>query len=528
MFHVTNFLLTRLMDTTATSTERGTAVQDPIESEAIIAQLNRIVKNPPLESSPSLCRFLRYVVEETVAGRSGSLKEYSLGVVVFDRGESFDPRLDPIVRVQARNLRVRLTQYYATTGSSDPVVIDLPKRTYVPVFRSRAPEVEEKPAETPVALEAASPPALPTQPVEQLLPRERAVLKRLGAVVIMVLLVASGATGVWNGLSHWYKNSRSEPDRIAQELYIRGRYVMDRQTEAGLREGVEAFRQAIARDPNFAPAYTGLADAYNILAQYGYIAPSEGMEQARRAARKALEIDPRLAEAHVSLAAILEAYDWNWAAAEREYRQAIRLNPHLASAHLWYGMFLRDQGRVREAMPELRKAAQLEPFSVMTSINLAHGYLVEGNYDAAAEQATRAVEKAPHLVTAYVILAKAHCARDQKVEAVSELARAHAYAGDNPHAVALLARAYAHHGKREESATLLRQLEDIATRRYVSPFDMGTVSLALGDEQRALDLLQEAFRQRSSGLIFLRDAKFSDLRRSSEFQSLMEKVRFAG
>ena len=111
------------------------------QPELVTAQLERILTRPPLESSPSLCRFLRYVVEETLAGRSGSLKEYSLGVTAFERGEDFDPRLDPIVRVQARNLRVRLGQYYAGPGAGDPILIELPKRTYVPVFRAR---VEEK------------------------------------------------------------------------------------------------------------------------------------------------------------------------------------------------------------------------------------------------------------------------------------------------------------------------------------------------------------------------------------------------
>src|SRR5206468_8190742 len=144
--------------------------------------------------------------------------------------------------------------------------------------------------------------------------------------------------------------------------------------------GIASFQQAVERDPNFAAAYAGLSDGYNVLAQYGYIPPSEGMEPARRAAERALDIDPSLAEGHVALAAVIEAYDWNWKGAEREYRRAIELNPALPSAHLWYGMFLRDQGRMPEALPELRRAAQLDPYSVMTSINLAYGLMMEGNH----------------------------------------------------------------------------------------------------------------------------------------------------
>src|SRR5437764_12650527 len=105
--------------------------------EAIRAALQRIVSSPQLESSPSLCRFLRYVVEETLAGRGGQIKEYSLGAEVFARGADFDPRIDPIVRVQARNLRARMAKYYEGPGAAETVIIDLPKRTYVPVFASR-------------------------------------------------------------------------------------------------------------------------------------------------------------------------------------------------------------------------------------------------------------------------------------------------------------------------------------------------------------------------------------------------------
>src|SRR5438067_12900461 len=143
--------------------------------DVIRAALERIVSSPQLESSPSLCRFLRYVVEEALAGRGGQIKEYSLGAEVFARGDDFDPRIDPIVRVQARNLRARMAKYYEGPGADEPVLIDLPKRTYVPVFASRAaadaaPSSEDvlpEPAESaPEALTrgAAEPPAPATTP----------------------------------------------------------------------------------------------------------------------------------------------------------------------------------------------------------------------------------------------------------------------------------------------------------------------------------------------------------------------------
>ncbi len=492
---------------------------DSVQSDLVIAELERIVSSPPLASSPSLCRFLRYVVEETLAGRGGSLKEYSLGVAVFDRGDDFDPRLDPIVRVQARNLRVRLSQYYSGAGAKDPVVIDLPKRTYVPVF---APRLIETDRTTPDIVP--SPIAVPVPNLPIHLP-----LRRIAVIAAALLVLVAGSAALWRiqprqsaaKLAH-------DPDPAAQDLYIRARYMMDRQSEDAVRESIDCFQRAIARDPDFAAAYAGMADAYNLLSQYGYIPPGEGMEQARRNAQRALAIDPNLAEAHVSLASVVEAYDWNWPAAEAEYRSALKLNPWLSAAHLWYGMFLRDQGRLQEALPELRRAAQLEPFSVLTSINLAHTYRAVGNYEAATEQALHATELAPHLAMGYMILYSSYKAQKKQAEADAALARARALTGDNPHAIALVARAYAFHGQREEGLALLRRLQELSKRRYVSPFDLGTISLGLGDEKRALELLEEAYRQRSSGLIFLRDAAFQGMKNSAQFHSLVEKMHFAG
>ena len=200
---------------------------------------------------------------------------------------------------------------------------------------------------------------------------------------------------------------------------------MDRQTESALRDSIRSFEQATARAPRFALAYAALADAYNMMSQFGYIAPREGMEKARAAARKSLELNPRLAEGHVALAAVIEAYDWNWAEAEHEYRKALELSPGLPAAHLWYGMFLRDQGRMSEAMPELRRAAELEPYSVLTSVNLAYGLLSEGNYAVALELAKRAADLAPDLPTASLILARA--ARGAARDAESDAALAGAW-----------------------------------------------------------------------------------------------------
>jgi tetratricopeptide (TPR) repeat protein len=499
--------------------------------EAIRSALERLVSSAQLESSPSLCRFLRFVVEETLAGRGGQIKEYSLGAEVFNRGDDFDPRIDPIVRVQARNLRARMVRYYQGPGATEAVVIDLPKRTYVPVFSLQgtlAPEIGQEHSAAPAdasEVAAAAPPSIaePLTPSPESPPAAKKNPLRVVAAAIAVA-VAGGALSWPIRPVH---SQRREPDPVAQEQYIRGRFLMDRHNENALRASVACFERAVAQDPRFAAAYAGMADAYNMLSQYGFVLPAEGMEKARAAARHALELNPNLAEAHVSLAAVIEAYDWKWADAEREYRRALQLNPELPSAHLWYGMFLRDQGRLDEALPELRHAAQLAPVSEMTSLNLAYALMAKGSYSSALDQAELAAELNPSSVSTQLLLANAYRCLARKTEAEAALARAEQAAGDNPHGLSALVGAYARNGANEKGALLRRRLEELARQRYVSPFDLATVSLVMGDEDRALALFEEAYRQRSSGMIFLRERNFANLRQKEQFHQLVEKMHFA-
>ncbi len=494
--------------------------------------MERILASQRFESSPSLSSFLRYVVTEALAGRGAFLKEYSLGVMVFDRGDKFDPRLDPIVRVQARNLRARLAEYYAGSGADDPVLIDLPKRTYVPVFEARVVDAPEVPAARAPVAELVAPPAVeprlfpapPSAAIPAAMLRQRGWTVWASAILLVVLI----AGAVWLVLPGEVQTAAHQPDSQALDLYIRARQLIDRQSETDLRAALDTLNEAIRHDPQFAAAYASIAEAYNVLAQFGYVPPGEGMQAARQAAQTALNLSPLLPDGHTAMAAILEAYDWNWKAAEREYRQAILLNPSIAASHLWYGMFLRDQGRIVEGLAELRRAAQLDPYSISTSVNLAYGLMLEGNFAAAAHEALHATQMAPSLVTAHVILANAYRAQSRDAEAEAALSRAAEAAGDDPHNLATLARALAWRGRQQDTQALYIRLETLAKSRYVSPYDLGTLSLALGEENRALAQLQEAFRQRSSGLIFLRYAKFAKNIRDPQFRWLIEKMGISG
>lgn len=498
--------------------------------DAIRTALETIVASPQLESSPSLCRFLRYVVEETLAGRGGLIKEYSLGAEVFSRGDDFDPRIDPIVRVQARNLRARMAKYYEGPGADDAVVIDLPKRTYVPVFSSReaaAPVSEpvEAAAHTEVVGPVAEPVTTPAVPHDTVLPAVAAARPgrrntvRVAAAGVVILM--AGAALSWPMRP---PKKAHTPDTTALEQYIRGRFLLDRHSEKALREAVACFERASAKDPKFAAAFAGMSEAYNLLAQYGYMAPPEGMEKAREMARKAISVEPDLAEGHVSLGAVIEAYDWKWAEAEAEYKRALELNPSLAGANLWYGMFLRDQGRLDEALPLLRKAAQLTPVSETTSVNLAHALMAKGMYASALEQAEIAAELNPNSVSTQLLLVSVYRSLARRNDAEAALARAEAAAGDNAHGLSVLARIHARSGSNEKGELLRKRLEQLAQERYVSPFDLAQVSLVMGDEDRALALFQEAYRQRSSGMLFLTERSFASVRQKEQFRQLLPKI----
>jgi len=480
--------------------------------DSVSAQLERMLSRPPLVSSPTLCRLLRFLVEETLAGRSAEINEYNLGVRIFHRSADFNPRIDPIVRVQTHYLRARLAQYYASAGAQDPMVIELPARTYVP----RYPQPEPLALPEPIAPESI---ALPEPPSAE--PRRTS----RGAVAMAsgVLLVAFAAVALL-GDSGPPRVTRQVPDAVAQDLYTRGRYLLDRQTEPALRQSVECFRQSTGRDPRFAAAFAGLADALDMLVQYGYMPPREGMEEARRAAQRALVLDPRLAEGYVALAAISEAYDWDFKKAESEYRRALELNPELPAAHLWYGMFLRDQGRLPEALPELRRAEQLEPLSALASENLAVALHMTGDADAALEMGRRAAELNPEAPIADVLLANLYRARSNTGEAEAALAHALRLSAGNAHVLSALACVYVKLGRRAQSIAILHQLELLAAKRYVSPYDLGNVALSLGDEDRAATWMEEAYRERSTGMVVLCREKSDSIMNSPRLRSLVQKI----
>lgn len=567
---------------------------------AVAAQLARVLASKTFQPVDRLKRFARFVVEESLAGRAADLKEYVIGVQVFSRPESFDPRTDPIVRVQARRLRARLDRYYRDEGHADDVVVELPKGGYAPIFRTResvsAPRATlgEALAErhtitvrlfadcSPAATLAPLCRSLADELVHQIVTRTRrrviagsagvagdtvrdeglvfdgnvqlaqgtlrATTQLLDAASRQVLwsnvdeapadtplaLLAAVSTSVLTKLAEdasappALAAGAAESDNLtARNLYLQGRYHLNQRTEDSLLKAAEFFERAIAEDTQYALAYSGLADAHGLLAHYGVLGPADVWAKAAASAASAVTLDPRSAEAHVSLAHVHATQDWDWAAAEREYQHALRLNPRSPAAHHWYAMScLVPMGRLEAAVEHVRLAQKLDPVSSIISRDDAVLHLYRRDLDGALDRCDHTIELNPHFAPAYLTLGLVQELRHDLDEAAAAIRRAADLAPKSPRMKAALARVYALAARTADARATLADLSTLSTTRYVSPFDVATVHLALGEIDEGLRWLARAADDRCFELLSLAvDPRFDALRRMPGFAVATAKVK---
>jgi len=314
----------------------------------------------------------------------------------------------------------------------------------------------------------------------------------------------------------------------AYRLYLKGRYHWNKRDKLANEKGIEFFQRAIEVDPNYALAYAGLADSYIVLGFHGVLPPNEVMPKAKQAAEKALQIDDSLAEAHISLAYVTEAYDWDWPRAERGYKNAIRLNSNYATAHHWYGEYLALVGRFDEAIAELQKAKEIDE-SLSLIINTAVGlvlYLAR-QYDRAIEEHRRTLDLDPNFAHTHLCLGLAYLQKSMFDEAIAELQTALAIFGENPRAAAVLAYAYAISGKKDEAQALFDDLKDRSLRQYIAPCLIGLICIGLGDHDQAFAWLEKGCDERDLGLIWLKVEPMADkLRSDSRFENFLRRVGF--
>ena len=312
----------------------------------------------------------------------------------------------------------------------------------------------------------------------------------------------------------------------AYGLYLKGRYAWNKRTREGVAEAIEFFEQAIAEDPNYAPAYAGLADSYALDVDYRSVPVAEPFERAKEYARKALAIDEAVPSAHASLAWSLFIYDWDWAAAEREFRRAIELDPRYASAHQWYAFLLVSRAEIDEALVESHTALELDPASVSIRRGMGWVYYYAGRYDQALEHLARAIEMNPMAVESHRILAATLARQGRLAEAERVLREALTLPGAGAFTKAELAWVLARAGRRAEAESLLGEIHEMARAQYVAPVPFAIVHLGLGNVQEALDWTERAYEERRGWLAYLKvNPIFEPLQGDPRFEALLRRMK---
>lgn len=578
--------------------------------DQVRTQVDKMLASRLFARSERLCRFLRFCVDLTLDEKSDQLKEQLVGVEVFDRKGDYDPRTDPIVRVEARRLRSKLKEYYTSSGRPDCVLIELPKGAYVPAFRMRSPGQSQHVRPQPVAAgaEERSIAVLPftnltpeagtdyfsdglTEELIHLLtriPRLRVVawssmsqlrgreqdlagirqelrvatvlrgsVRRTHARVRVTAQLIDTESGnyLWseaydrqleNVLAIQEEMARAIVDTLqltlawrasgfarqtsspeCYNLCLQGRFHANKRTRDGLQQSVACFGQAITADNRSAIAYSGLADAYSLLTELGFLDPVEATPKARAAAEKALTLDPGSAEAHVSLAFVRSLFDWDWAGAEPLYRRAIALNPGYSRARHWFGDdFLAVLGRFDEAIPEIRMARHLDPLSPILVESCGYVKMMQRDYAGALEEFDQVLQLDPMFYRVYSAKARVFSLMGRYEEAIGLFERARALGGDVPSVLAALGDTLARAGFVWEARSLLDELQAAAKTRWIPATAFAVVNIGLGDHAAALDHLEIACERREMvGGLKVHPA-YDPLRSEPRFQRILKRIGF--
>jgi tetratricopeptide (TPR) repeat protein len=442
------------------------AAAEALTPQAVRAQLERILNSKAFARSPRISRFLSFVVEQTLDGQESKLKEYLLGVEVFGRMDSFDPRIDSIVRVEARRLRYKLEKYYETEGQNDTVHIQFRKGCYVPAF------AEKRPGETEPG---------------------NAELSDVPNVIAI-----------------------GNPHAFA--LYARARYSLGRWTADGIAEAVSCFTHAIEEDPECASAHAGLSSAWMFAAMLGLMPSRDVVPKAKASAQRALGISATCAEAYsiLGMAAALE--DGEWEVAESKLRKAIHVNPSDPNSRVWYGLYLTMLGRTEDAVRELRRAQQAAPTSLTTHLALGFACHAAKAYDEALMQYRLVQDIDSSFYGSYLAMGLLFTDQQMYEQATQMLSRAAQLSARNPGLMAVSAYAHGAAERNEAAQQAAGELAQIAERQYVPPIWLAMAHAAAGDLNAACAKLEEAREERSVWLPVVNFLPaFSRLRQDERF-----------
>jgi TolB-like protein/Flp pilus assembly protein TadD len=310
----------------------------------------------------------------------------------------------------------------------------------------------------------------------------------------------------------------------AYQAYLKGRYYWNKRTEEGFKKAIEYFRQAIREDPNYALAYAGLADCYNLLNSYGWLRPTESAPLIKAAAGQALKIDEALAEAHTSLGHVKMMHDWDWAGAVREFRRAVELNPNYATAYHWHALYLRAMGRFDESLAKIRQAQSLDPLSLIINTVVGTHFYYARQYDKAIAQCRVTLELDRSFRVAYGVIGAAYTQKGMYKEAVAELRKAISISS-GPEGLAMLGYTYARAGRRSEAEKILNRLKKMSDRRYIEPASIALIYTGLTETEQAFKWMGKAYQDRNELLLMLKvDPRLDALRSDTRFTELLRRI----
>ncbi len=318
---------------------------------------------------------------------------------------------------------------------------------------------------------------------------------------------------------HYTENTES------YQLYLKGRFYWNKRRADDLKKAVDYFNQAIDKDPAYALAYAGLSQAYAVLPQYAGVSPKEFIPKAEAAAKKALEIDETLAEAHTTLGFIRYSYDWDWASGEREFKRAIELNPNFPTTHHWYNILLSSQGRFEEAMTEVKRAQELDPLSVIINVNVGDVLRLMRQYDKAIDQYKKTLELDPNFQVAHQWLGSIYVQKEMYDEAITEFQKVRGLVGNSPFGLGYLGHTYALVGRRGDALKVIDELQEFSKQGYSLALEFALVYTGLGDKEKVFEWLDRAYEEHDDGLSGIKvSPEWDNLRSEPRFTVLLKKI----